>query len=436
MVLRQRPLPDGIEPLLQVAAGISGPALADAVARSGESAESVQELVRFYLREVLFHSGADAYRVLGLRRDAGAEQIKAHHRWLQQWLHPDRQSSDWDAIFAGRVNAAWNRLRNDERRRAYDAEHPETPTRAVPEMAASGGAGWVPSRLEPDSPNDRWKRRAPLLALLVACGGLGILAIRDVSRDEVLQGSAVPAGSQSPPPTAEIGTADAATVLGDLHFPTAVSVQGPTKPTRDAVMRGGGDPVAGERRVSLDDVALGAPPPASVARVAPSVVEPQVRETEPSPAKTVSPNAVALLPRARPVEIEPPRDIATVAAAPAREPMARPEPARPVVSAERVKLAQSTGGSLLAFLLRRSDAIPPIWDDLSTQRDAIALRNGLPDGDRRSAPTPPSWRVGERNARMSAELHYPDGRRARIAASLVWREQRWLVNDLTLGGEE
>ena len=134
MVLRQRPLPDGLDALLQIAAGHRGEALSSAVSRSGETEQELVEAVRFYLREVLFHSSADAYRILGLERGASADQVKGHHRWLQQWLHPDRHTSDWDAIFAGRVNAAWSQLRNEERRSAYDAEHPVAPI-AAPMMS-------------------------------------------------------------------------------------------------------------------------------------------------------------------------------------------------------------------------------------------------------------------------------------------------------------
>ena len=181
--LRQRALPEGIEALLQIAAGSHGGALQAAMARSAESESELVEAVRFYLREVLFHSGADAYRMLGLAHDASNEQIKGHHRLLQQWLHPDRHTSDWDAIFAGRVNAAWNALRTPERRATYDVSHPMV-TALTP-----AATRWTAPRVmagEPipaDAHGDRWRRRAPVLALFAACGVLGIAAVRDALRE-------------------------------------------------------------------------------------------------------------------------------------------------------------------------------------------------------------------------------------------------------------
>ena len=222
LVLRQRPLPEGMDGLLHIAAGHSGEVLADAVARTGESEADLVEAVRFYLREVLFHSGADAYRILGLERSASAAQAKSHHRWLQQWLHPDRHTSDWDAIFAGRVNAAWNQLRTDERRRAYDADHPaERLVPAVP--AAPAMASWARDSLPEQSLWQRWQRRVPLLVLLVACAGLGLLALRDLARDEVLVAAAqerAGEGDAGDPLRRGDATLDA---FGNLHIPARIA---------------------------------------------------------------------------------------------------------------------------------------------------------------------------------------------------------------------
>ena len=163
--LRERPLPEGIEGLLQIAAGNQrGAALQAAIARTGESEVELVEIVRFYLREVMFHANADAYRVLGLTAGADSAQIKAHHRLLQQWLHPDRQTSDWDAIFSARVNVAWDALRSPERRARYDATHPvAVATRAMPQWAGHRVVGV--DAIANDEPAGRWRRRAPVLAL-------------------------------------------------------------------------------------------------------------------------------------------------------------------------------------------------------------------------------------------------------------------------------
>ena len=96
-----------------------------------------------------------------------------------------RGSPVGDAIFAGRVNAAWNQLRTPERRRAYDAEHPAERLVSVA-PASPAMAEWARASPPVPSPSQRWQRRMPLLALMVACAGLGLLALRDVARDEAL----------------------------------------------------------------------------------------------------------------------------------------------------------------------------------------------------------------------------------------------------------
>ena len=63
--LRRRPLPEGVELLLQVAAGIPGDALTNAVTRTGESQEFLVDAARFYLREVLFLSPAQVRSARG-----------------------------------------------------------------------------------------------------------------------------------------------------------------------------------------------------------------------------------------------------------------------------------------------------------------------------------------------------------------------------------
>ena len=183
--LRQRALPSGMERLLQVAAGATNDTLTDLAAQTGESAAEIVEAARFYAREVLFHQGADAYRVLGVANDADTATIRTHHRLLQQWLHPDRHTSDWDAIFAARVNAAWHRLRSDQRRQAYDRENPPQRRDQMPANVVS--PSWL--NAQPGESGEEhlgnWGRRAPVLALFAVCGVLAILAMRDMQRDPV-----------------------------------------------------------------------------------------------------------------------------------------------------------------------------------------------------------------------------------------------------------
>ena len=129
--LRQKPLPQGIDRLLGIAAGVMPRDQVEAARAFGVPEARVREAAQFYAREVLFFPQADAYRVLGVNAVASSDQIKAHHRLLQHWLHPDRQRSEDDAIFAARVNSAWNLVRTPGRRQAYDASLQSQPSPEV-----------------------------------------------------------------------------------------------------------------------------------------------------------------------------------------------------------------------------------------------------------------------------------------------------------------
>ncbi|WP_043803528.1 J domain-containing protein, partial [Arenimonas malthae] len=115
----QRPLPDDMLVLLRLAAGDE--ALAQECAGTAhESVGTVVDAAVFFIQQVLFAPGTDSYRALGVNPDAPDVRIKEHYRWLVRWLHPDRNPDEWDAIYADRVNRAWQDLRHPERRAAYD----------------------------------------------------------------------------------------------------------------------------------------------------------------------------------------------------------------------------------------------------------------------------------------------------------------------------
>lgn len=434
MTLRQRPLPEGIEPLLQIAAGSRGEALQSALARSDEPEDALVEAVRFYLREVLFHSGADAYRMLGLAHDASPEQIKSHHRLLQQWLHPDRHTSDCDAIFAGRVNAAWNALRTPELRAAYDKAHPAVAT-AAPSMgsiASRPAPRVVPLPHARGDGDRRWRRRAPVLVLFTACVMLGVAAVRDALR---------------PPETGY--TSDAQQAAGPRRVDAdAVALRLPqpaepapkpgraAAPSRPASVRPaaaiasgtadarvpGGDAVALTGAIDVPGgTPASAPIPARTSRPrAPAAADAMLaaadtRATSAAQAPVEAPARVASA--AAPVSAE---------AAPAPQvPAAATAPA--TASAERVQQAQRTGRELMAFLSSRGARVPPIWDSMAAQQRALGLRERLhASGELR--PGEPHWRVGSEDAALQALF----GEDSNVRAQLVWREQRWLVSGVAL----
>lgn len=103
-------------------------------------------------------------------------------------------------------------------------------------------------------------------------------------------------------------------------------------------------------------------------------------------------------------------------------------------SVAQVRAAERTGARLLAFLRQDSDGVPPIWDSLSAQRGAMRLREGgLVDVAEAASP---AWRVGNRAASMRTRLVAGEGEaRAWLVARMVWREQRWLVEEVAVTGE-
>jgi hypothetical protein len=387
LALRQRPLPDGIAALLQVAGGGATTALADAVARTGRSPEILVEAARFYAREVLFHPDADAYRLLGVRRDADADTIKGHHRLLQQWLHPDRQTPGDDAVFAARVNAAWDQLRSAARREAYDNALPMQAPAASADMPATVFAWRAQPGPDIDAASTRWRRRAPLLALLAACVALGALAIVDQRR--------------APDPVLRIGGAE----------DTGEAIPGLALPIREA-----------------DDPVL-ASASASPASVPPRRVTTPVHAARPSarPATTGSARVATSVPAAVAEPPSPPPSASPVAVATAIAPTSPP----PRVDAARTREAQRTGLRLLSYVQGRGRGVPPIWDTVAAQRAASRAREQLmAQGVARIEPA--AWRVLDASGDLDASLRFSDGRAGVLRAALVWRDGQWLVRDLVV----
>lgn len=62
----------------------------------------------------------DHYRVLGIARDATAQQVKQAYRERAKTCHPDRNGSPQADILFHAVHEAYETLRDVERRRIYD----------------------------------------------------------------------------------------------------------------------------------------------------------------------------------------------------------------------------------------------------------------------------------------------------------------------------
>ncbi len=488
VALRQRPLPGGMETLLQLATGVSATTLADAANRTGEAQADLLEAARFYIREILFYQGADAYRVLGLTRDADPGTIRSHYRLLQQWLHPDRHTSDWDAIFASRVNAAWNQLRTASSRAEYDARTP------MDEHGERGGLSWMmPARLSTTPTGvafadadqfhqDRWRRRVPVLALCAVCVVLGVVALRDMQRDpqdSLLVQAPVDDIATAPPasvalrvPTPAVRVTTTPVVKPVPRAPQIAAVakyQAPAPayaqvPVTTAAAKPVAPPVArapAPKPVAMAVVAkpvatpvarVSAPKPVAMAVVAKPVATPVARAAVPKPVAKTAATPPVVIPVVKPTAIAavavlakpaPPASRPLPAAASASVPLPAipPTPPTPTMaeqalrspanaSAAQVGQAQRTGQQLIAYVTHRSTTVPPIWSSPDIQAQAVRMRASLQD-ENRVRGSEPHWRVGGDTAVMSTQLQAGDAQR-QLRVALVWREQRWLVRSMAL----
>jgi hypothetical protein len=178
--------------LLRLVAG-EEQAMALAQRSTGETAESLREAAGFYIQQVMFASGSVSYRIIGVDADVSDERLREHYRWLARWLHPDRNRDQWEAVYADRVNRAWQDVRTVERRQHYDqsrreyAESPADLGRAPPVIVRHV----TYSEAAAPSWNLRWLPAAILY-------GLGVGAVLTVSLFYVLRWSKPPSRVREP----------------------------------------------------------------------------------------------------------------------------------------------------------------------------------------------------------------------------------------------
>ena len=131
---RQQPLPPGVTDLLKISSG-DHDVLLVAQQSSRYSLEDVRHAAEFYVQQILFAPDSNHYRVLGVEPSDPEAKIKLHYRLLVSWLHPDKNSSDWEVVFSERINRAWHGLRTSERRRQYDEQLSAKPAAPKPVAA-------------------------------------------------------------------------------------------------------------------------------------------------------------------------------------------------------------------------------------------------------------------------------------------------------------
>ena len=117
-LMRKAPLPDGIVTLLRIASG-DDEVTGQASAAIGVPLTRMREAAGFFIEQAMLHPEADSYRVLGARPGASTGELRRNMALLLSWLHPDHGQGE-RSVFAHRVTRAWNDLKTEERRAAYD----------------------------------------------------------------------------------------------------------------------------------------------------------------------------------------------------------------------------------------------------------------------------------------------------------------------------
>jgi hypothetical protein len=126
--IRSGPLPENVLILLRIAAG-DEETTREAIALVGRSRENVHKAAAFFIEQILLSPDADSYRVLGATPEATRDELRRNMALLLRWLHPDLDRQGERSIFARRVTRAWEQLKTEERRAAYDQSRPISPSR-------------------------------------------------------------------------------------------------------------------------------------------------------------------------------------------------------------------------------------------------------------------------------------------------------------------
>lgn len=473
-LLQRRPLPDGLPEVIRLAAGRE-PALAAAAEALRVSPPQLLEAVRFYLQQLLFADHGDAYRTLGVRADATADEIRQHYRWLQNWLHPDRQRDEWNAVYAARLNQAWAQLRTAEAREQYDAARgahaADLAASAAPVAWAPAAHAGVPAPAPPPVRRAQtWRPYALAAAALVAGAAWWWLA-PDAAPDPVnVPTTAIEA---SPPSAAPAQVGEPA---GSLQLALASGLRppplppiNPAPPEVDAAA-----PRAARRwRPRAETLALARIAPAALPTRPASIVAAPARR----PAPAVAPAQVSAGDH-RGADM-PPRVQVAAAAAPAaprtarrRAPDAASSPPAPILTP--VALVEPAAGSAPAALFAAAATAPPA-DELSDaalftrmqqararlQRATNALQSarhpsaapvGISPVERRAAGdlvqrlgmraamavdlVEPQWRMSAHEASVRAGYVVSERRRVlergELQATLTWQEDGWQPTTLEL----
>jgi len=132
-------LPEGVTFLLEIAVG-DAHALRKASQLTGRTEETLQRAASFFIEQVLLHPGGDSYRILGSDRGTSLRELRRNMALIMRWLHPDVVSDASSphpldrSLFASRITQAWETIKTNERRTAYNTSLAAKKTAPKPEM--------------------------------------------------------------------------------------------------------------------------------------------------------------------------------------------------------------------------------------------------------------------------------------------------------------
>lgn len=451
--LRERPLPADLDLILHLAAP-SQPLLDDTAKQRDVTPSTLREAGRFYLQQVLFEPGTDAYRVLGVAPDAPFERIREHHQWLQRWLHPDRSNDEGFAPFAAKLNWAWQQLRNERKRNAYDAERaqadtssPRTGLQPVPARSAK----WTTVPVSPSRRPGHWWRRGALLLAFGSCVGLFVLALIRNEPTPIAQPLAdapmaaptktrVPAHMPAPAPVlASTSDSHRKAAAASAARPQANPPAAPVATAAHAPKRNAQRTLPTQRAASIPVV----PATHASERIAQHAA-PAERATS-LPVAPKLRRAAVMTPVAAPILHEPVADTrAALAATPVElavvQPAAPSQPLAAAVLLQRVELARARVDALVAYF-RSADAAVPGWHpapapfNAPLQRAALRQRTGLPSAANFALDTP-IWRVTGEQVGFRADYQVQRNRavieHGRFQLQMVWRDDAWEITHIEL----
>ena len=119
-------LPEGVTFLLEIAAG-EAQSLGRASQLTGRTERDIAKSCGFFIEQVLLCPGGDSYRILGADGGASLSELRRNMALIMRWLHPDVASDASSSIilnrslFASRITQAWETVKTDERRSAYNS---------------------------------------------------------------------------------------------------------------------------------------------------------------------------------------------------------------------------------------------------------------------------------------------------------------------------